>query len=140
METDGWGEIDILNDGRTLRSVFEGNQGRFWIYAKIPADLDILLCYSRCPFDAPTDILQLASELISHINFGLRVGNFEINMNSGEIRFKSSLDFRRVNLSDSLILNVLLPCAYAMDQFLPAFNSLILDRKSLSLSLAKIAD
>ena len=132
------GETDLLDDQRTLRGVFEGLHGRFWTYARIPRELDLLLCYSRCPFDSPPELVPLAAELVARLNFGLRVGNLEIEMDTGEIRFKSSLDFRNVPLSEALIMNVFLPCAYALDRFLPALEALIIEGASVEGALARL--
>ena len=137
LADDQWGEIAVLENRRTLRAVFEGTHGKFWVFVKVPEEMDVLLCYCRCPFDAPPDARVRAVELIARINYGLRVGNFELDLDGGEIRFKSSLDFRDIQLSDRLLLNVLLPCPYAMDRFLPALEALLQQGESVVSSLAR---
>ena len=134
---DDWGEIAVL-DPRTLRAVFEGHHGKFWVFVKVPEETNVLLCYCRCPFDAPPDVRLGAAELITRINYGLRVGNFELDLDGGEIRFKSSFDFTDIQLSDRLILNVLLTCPYAMDRFLPALRALLQQGESMVSSLARV--
>jgi len=119
---DGW-EPEFVEERRAWRGTFEGENGRFWVYSQIPNDVDVLLCYGLCPFDVSLDRRGPAADLVARLNFGLRLGNLELDMDSGQIRFKTSLDFRGLDLSRVLILNLLLPCAYTMDGFLPALTA-----------------
>ncbi len=125
LDEDGWGETTALPDGQTLRAVFEGDQATFWAFAKIPEGVDVLVCFTRCPFDAPPERLGAVAELVTRINHGLRVGNFELDLDGGEVRFRNALDFSGVELTGRLALNVLLPCAFTLDRFLPAFDALV---------------
>jgi hypothetical protein len=123
LDEDGW-SMEMLADGRTVRGVFDGRHSLFWVYATIPADLDVLVCHGRCPFDVPPELRPAAAELVARLNLGFRVGNLELDLDNGELRFKSSLHFRGVRLDKVLILNVLLPCAYQLDRVLPALDIL----------------
>lgn len=136
MEEDGWNPDIPEDQPRTVRGVYEGRNGPFWAYAKIPADADLLLCYTRCPFDTPAQAIPDAAELVARINYGMRVGNFEIDLDSGLIRFKNSLDFRGVSMTSKLILNVLMPCAFTMDRFLPGLEALIQGGESVQGAIA----
>lgn len=138
IEEDGWNPDLPEDQPRTVRGVFEGSNGRFWTYAKIPEDIDLLLCYSRVPYDAPPELIPSAAELVQRLNYGLRLGNFEIDLDSGLVRFKSSIDFRNIPLSRTLIMNVLLPCAYGLDRFLPAFDALVMDGESVQGAIARL--
>ena len=35
---------------------------------------------------------QIVAELLARINYGLNIGNFELDMTDGEIRYKTSID------------------------------------------------
>jgi hypothetical protein len=49
-------------------------------------------------------------EFITRANCDMAIGNFELNYDTGEVRFKSGLDFSHVELSELLVRNAIL-CA-----------------------------
>lgn len=44
--------------------------------------------------------------MLTKINYGLIIGNFEMDFNDGEIRYKTSIDFEGADLAESLIDNL----------------------------------
>lgn len=52
---------------------------------------------------------------VSRANWGLIVGNFELDMDDGHLRFKSSVDLDGVELIDSLIRNAILGAMKAVE-------------------------
>jgi hypothetical protein len=57
------------------------------------------------------------AEFITRANFGMTVGNFELDYDSGLIRFKSSVDFTHVELSELLVRNAILCAADVVDLY-----------------------
>lgn len=43
------------------------------------------------PLNATKDVRRAVSEFLTRVNFGIYVGNFEMDFSDGEIRFKSSV-------------------------------------------------
>ncbi|WP_341878114.1 YbjN domain-containing protein [Defluviitalea saccharophila] len=52
-----------------------------------------LICYSVLPVEISEDKRFEAMEAITKINYGLKLGNFEIDLGSGEIHFKTGIQF-----------------------------------------------
>jgi hypothetical protein len=48
-----------------------------------------------------------AMEFVTRANFGLVIGNFELNLANGAVRLKASVDFTGVVLSRKLVTNVI---------------------------------
>jgi hypothetical protein len=46
-------------------------------------------------------------EFVTRANFDLISGNFELSLEDGALRFKSSIDFTGVNLNETLIRNMI---------------------------------
>lgn len=46
-------------------------------------------------------------EFITRANFGIIIGNFEIDLEDGFVRYKTSIDFQDDELSDALVRNVI---------------------------------
>jgi hypothetical protein len=55
---------------------------------------------------APADRETLMHS-ITRVNWGLTIGNFELNLDDGHLRFKSSVAYGGAGLSESLICNVI---------------------------------
>lgn len=49
--------------------------------------------YSLCPVNAAKDRIPYMAEVLTRINYGLKVGNFEMDYDTGEIHFKTYVDF-----------------------------------------------
>lgn len=52
---------------------------------------------------APKETRSLVAEFITRVNFGLCIGNFEMDYNSGGVRFKTSFDYRGDKLRDVFV-------------------------------------
>jgi hypothetical protein len=55
----------------------------------------------------------------------LRIGNFEMDYNDGEIRYKSSIDFEAAELNPALVKNAIYPAVHTMDFYLPGLLSVM---------------
>src|SRR6266478_456585 len=54
---------------------------------------------------------------ITLANWGLSIGNFEMDYDDGHVRFKSSIDFRGVELSEAVIRNTILAAMNAIEAY-----------------------
>ena len=64
----------------------------------------------------PSDKLQLMAEMLTRINSGLMIGNFEMDFEDGELRYKTSIDYEN-ELTDSLIHNIISVNIMTVDSF-----------------------
>ena len=126
---DGW-TPELLPDGRTFSFVYDGKNSELFVYVYIPTAIDILVVYCGCPFDIPDDTMDAAREFVARANYGMLVGCMELNVEDGDLRFRSGLDFRGISLTPDLFRNVLRPSPYGMDRYLPAIRALVIEQKS----------
>ena len=113
-----------------LKSDFENKNGDIWCYEKIRVDLEQFIFYVVAPVKAPEEVRPLIAEYITRANYGLRIGNFEMDFDDGEIRCKSSIDFENSTLDTSLIKNIIYPAVHTMDFYLPGLMSVMYGNKS----------
>lgn len=52
-----------------------------------------VILYTYCPFEIPKEFSDTLTKLIHDINWGLPTGNFELNTNTKELRYKTYVDF-----------------------------------------------
>lgn len=113
-------------EGKTiLRTAYSGKNGNFNCYAHAREDKFLFLFYSVCPINAPEDKRTAVAEYITRANYGLYVGNFEMDYTDGEIRYKSSIDVENTEINPALIHNVVYASVWMMDRYLPGIMEVI---------------
>jgi hypothetical protein len=118
LDEDEWFPRRI--DGKYAYSMsYSGKNGDLRCYAIIRVDLEEFLFYAVAPVKIQDDVRLAVSEYITRANYGLRIGNFELDYSDGEIRYKSSLDFEGQILTQQLIRNAIYPAVHTMDRYLP---------------------
>ena len=124
FETDAWPYTPV--EGRPVLSMnFQGKNGQWVCYAQAREEQAQFVFYSACPVSVPENKRAAMAEFLTRANYGLIIGNFEMDFEDGEIRYKTSIDVEGVQLTTELIK----PLAYAnvtmMDQYLPGIMSII---------------
>lgn len=80
--------------------------------------------YGVVPFNVGVAERTSASELITRINFGLVIGNFEMDFADGELRCKTSLDFEGSALVPALLAPIVQANVALMQRYQLAFVAL----------------
>lgn len=97
---------------------YTGKNGDLRCYAIIRVDLEEFLFYAVAPVKIPEEVRMAVAEYLTRANYGLRIGNFELDYSDGEVRYKSSLDFEGQILTQELIRNAIYPAVHTMDRYL----------------------
>lgn len=137
LAEDNW-HPQQLDDKHIYRMSFAGTNGTTTCYAQIRVDLSQFLFYVLAPIKAPEDQRSAVAEYITRANYGLRIGNFELDFSDGEVRYKSSLDFENATLSPALIRNAIYPAIHTLDQYLPGLMAVIYGNKPPAEAVAEI--
>jgi hypothetical protein len=111
-----------------LKLTYEGKAGEWNCYAQALEGQEQLVIYSVYPALAAAGQRQAIAELITRLNYGLTMGNFEMDFNDGEIRFKTSLDAKKSELTDDLIRPVVYINVAMMDRYFPALAAVLENR------------
>jgi hypothetical protein len=137
LTDDGW-HPQRLQDKTIYRVGFAGNNGDTLCYAQVRVDLEQFLFYVIAPTKVPEAERGAVAEFITRANYGLRIGNFELDYSDGEVRYKSSLDFEGEPLTVPLIKNAMYPAVQTMDRYLPGLMSVVYGNKSPSEAITEI--
>lgn len=87
------------------------------LYITILSFSSIVTVISTFPANCPSDRLSGCAELMSLLNWGLPTGNFEVNMSTGTIRFRNSINFNHTWIDDQVITNMLESAHYNIDYY-----------------------
>jgi len=108
-----------------LRMAFQGKNGRWTCYAKARTEKAQFVFYSICPLNVPESKRLAIAEFIARANYGIIIGNFELDFVSGEIRYKTSIDVESSTLTFPQIKQLVYTNVMMMDEYLPGIMSVI---------------
>jgi hypothetical protein len=100
---------------------YAGQAGTWRTYTTAFEEAQQVAVYGVVPFAIEAEQRAAAAELITRINFGLVIGNFELDLSDGEVRYKTSLDFEGGRLTEPLLLQLVRSNLSVMEHYLPAF-------------------
>ncbi|MBS0016100.1 MAG: YbjN domain-containing protein [Arthrospira sp. SH-MAG29] len=121
---DGWVYKEIEHR-RVVALGIEGKNGRFDCYTIAREEEKQITVYSIFPVKVPDYKRQNISNFVTRANYGMVIGNFEMNFYDGEIRYKTSLDVAGDRLTPALIKHLIYTNVSTMDKFLPGIMSII---------------
>ncbi|MEJ2212090.1 MAG: YbjN domain-containing protein [Anaerolineae bacterium] len=102
-----------------LHVASQGENGQWDCFALAREEQQQLVFYSVCPVTAPKERRAAVMEFLTRANHGLTMGNFEIDLSDGEIRFKTSIDVEGDRLSVALVQQLVYANVLTMDRYLP---------------------
>ncbi len=118
FKADEWPFTRIQNEP-ALRMAFQGDNGQFTCYAQARESQRQFIFYSICPIKVPENKRLLVAEFLTRANYGMIMGNFELDLRDGEVRYKTSIDVEGDRLSLPLSQHVVYPNVMMMDRYLP---------------------
>ena len=81
----------------------------------------LLAAYCVFPMRVPPELRPAFAETIVRANYGLLLGNFEMDFADGEVRFKSSVDVEGGELVPAMVHNMIGTALATCDEYYPAF-------------------
>jgi hypothetical protein len=139
LEADGWHPQPIA-ENFVYRSMFIGENGEVTCFAQVRPDLEQFIFYVVMPMRVPETLRLPIAEFLTRANYGLRIGNFEMDFEDGEVRYKSSVDFEGITLTPSLIRNTMYPAVQTMDRYLPGILSVIYGGRTPAEAIAAVEE
>lgn len=118
-------EFTKLQGKLILRLAFQGKNGKWNCFALANEDQHRFLFYSICPLEIPSTTRITIAEFLTRANYGMEIGNFEFDVDSGEIRFKTSLDVTEDRITPALIKQMVYTNVLTIDQYLPGIQAVL---------------
>jgi hypothetical protein len=104
---------------------FAGDNGTWNCYAQAREEQEQFAFYSIAPILAPESKRAAVAEFMTRANYGLIVGNFEMDFADGEIRYKTSIDINSDELTSDVIQRLVYANVTTMDEYLPGIIAVI---------------
>jgi hypothetical protein len=122
--TDKW-IVNQIEDKPVFTTLYSGENGSYRCYAEAWDKDETLIFYSYIGSKIPSKKIQAASEFINRANYGLILGNFEIDFSDGEIRYKTSVRMADGELTYKMIGKLIWSNLNIVDQYTPGIMSII---------------
>jgi hypothetical protein len=100
--------------------------------AEVRVDFERFIFYLNFRDKAQKKVLNETMEFITRSNFDLVVGNFELNLTTGALRYRGSIDFTSVTLTEPLIRDLIKSCMDTIEYFANPLLSVIRGEKVAS--------
>jgi hypothetical protein len=102
-----------------------GEHGAWTVHVALREDDEQLMVHSVVPEDVPEDRRTDLALFLTRANFGLVLGNWELDLDDGELRFKTSADVEDVELVDVFLDNLVLANVATTDRYLPGIRAVL---------------
>lgn len=124
FEGDSW-NFTWIDGQAALRLPYNGNSGMWVCFVQAHEQAEQAIFYSVYPEDATPDTIPNIAEFITRANYGMLIGNFEMDYRDGEIRFKTSIDVEGDSLSAALIKNMVYANVIIMDRYFVGIRAVL---------------
>jgi len=121
--------VDFVDDNTPIRDA----------YFIIRVEFERFLSYFNFKDQVNTEYRMEVIEFITRANYSLVIGNFEFDYQESSIRFKSSIDFTGIPLSDNLIRNTIKSAMDTVEQYADVLVDVIYGTKT-AIEAIKIAE
>jgi hypothetical protein len=137
LHEDSWPYTPI--EGQPIiQTGFQGDNGQWTCYAQAREEHEQCIIYSACPVNVPENKRIAVAELLTRVNYGLIIGNFEMDFQDGEIRYKTSIDVQDEQLTPTLVRNIVYTNVMTMDRYLPAIMTVLYGSLSPAEAIAQV--
>jgi hypothetical protein len=115
---DEW-DPEQIEDQPVLKMEFEGDNGKWTCLAYAYDERERVVFTSLLPVEVSDDKLAEAVEYLNRANFGMEIGNFELDYSDGAVQFRTSIDIEGGELTPKMIQNLAYLNVMVTDQYLP---------------------
>ncbi len=124
FEADEW-PFERIEELPMVRSRYAGRNGNYdcWFQAR-PAEQQMMF-YSRAPINAGPEKRAALADFFTRANYGMVIGNFELDMKDGEMRYKVSIDVEGIELTNTFLKNLTYTAVVTLDRYLPGIMKVL---------------
>lgn len=131
---DDW-PITLMGDETAASATVRGENGYWGCVAQAIEEDRLFLFYSASPFEPPREKIVPMAEFVARANYGALLGNFELDVEGGDLRYKTSLSVRYIPddtlQEDGLLHRLIRQAVYTnvsmMDRYLPGIRAVLED-------------
>ena len=124
FEEDDW-TFDRDDNELRLSMRVNGRNTSFRCYARIDEEKQIVMFYTVTDTKVAEAKRPAVAEFITRANYGLYVGNFELDYSDGEVRYKTSIDMEGGELTTRMVDNLVNASVSTFDRYFPGLANVL---------------
>lgn len=124
FEKDNWA-FRRIDEHQAVEMSVAGENGSFRVVALADSERNILRFLTFIEGRVPETRRRDVMEFLTRANYGLLLGNFEMDLGDGEVRFKCSVDLEGIEFSFPLYQNLLYVSVGMVDRYFPGFQRVV---------------
>lgn len=114
-----------ISDKNILFLGISGENGKFQCVADLVEDEKQFMFFSILGSNVPSEKRVIVDTLLNELNYEIFLGNFEMNPENGEVRFKTTISYKNLSINESFIEELISTNIATMDSCLPKINKSI---------------
>ena len=107
-------------------------------YAHVFADSRVFMFRIVFPWRVPADRVADVTNFLTRANNGLFIGNFELDLDEGGVKFKTYVDYRDSNLEGVQVRNAILGAMETYESYAPALLAVLREEASVEAALQSV--
>ncbi|HUP86926.1 MAG TPA: YbjN domain-containing protein [Acidimicrobiales bacterium] len=108
-----------------LETAFEGTTTAWPVRIHVFDEDARVVFISAFPAPVDDDLRSAVGEFCHRANFGLAIGNFELDYDGGEVRFRTSIDVEGSTADQAMVRNVMVANVLTMDRYVPGLLAVL---------------
>lgn len=125
LEADGWTVVESDEVENTLEAIFYGREEKFGFVSTYRPNERQLIFYSICPFEVPQERLVAVMELLTRVNVGIPIGNFELDLEEYFVRYKTSCAIENAAFTLEIFRPLIYANVYITESYIPAIREVM---------------
>jgi hypothetical protein len=124
FEEEQW-NYQKLEGKPVIRAGFRGDHGTWVCFVRVDEEKKHFLFHSIMGMNIPLQYRAAVVEYITRVNYVLPLGNFEMDLDSGDIRFRTSLETPEGELSVAIVRGLVYANVHTMDHYFPGVMAVV---------------
>lgn len=137
FKEDDW-RFERIEGKPILRTGFKGKNVTLRLISQANEEKCLANFYSVLDLSIPEDNRLAVAEYLTRANYGLNIGNFELDFSDGEVRYKTSIDVEGGQLTTTMVKNLVYNNVLTMDKYYSGIMSVVYGNVSPADAIAKI--
>lgn len=133
-------EAEKLEGDSLVRAAFEGENGQWGCFVQVNEEEGQCVFYSIAPIEVPESKRPAMAEFIARANYTILLGNFDLDFDDGEVRYRTGIDVVEDHLTLPLFRSVVIDNLAMMDQYLPSLKAVLETDQSPAELIAKLEE
>jgi hypothetical protein len=112
-------------EAESLQGSFSAENGTYAVFFETNEERALVGVYVYAPTKVPEAKRRAVMEYLTRLNYGLRLGGFEFDLDDGEVRYTQNMDIEGATLTSAMVLNMLHFGLDVMDDYYPGLMRIV---------------